>query len=61
MCWPVAYFQTALIPKHLRRYLYPKSDTQEGEGKVLDIDRYEFLVYRLVSGQLTTPLRERVN
>lgn len=47
-----AAFPSALIPKHLRRYLYPKTDAQEGEGKVLDIDRYEFLVYRLLRNAL---------
>ncbi|KQZ77684.1 transposase [Rhodanobacter sp. Root561] len=42
---PPESFPTELIPKRLRRYLYP---SVQGKAKTLDIDRYEFLVYRLL-------------
>ena len=47
-----AALPTDLIPKQLRRYLYQKTDAPEGEGKILDVDRYEFLVYRLLRNAL---------
>lgn len=47
-----AAFPTDLIPKQLRRYLYQKVDSPEGEDNALDVDRYEFLVYRLLRNAL---------
>ncbi|WP_434083490.1 hypothetical protein, partial [Escherichia coli] len=42
-------FPTEIIPKGLRRYLFSK----EGKTfKTLDVDRYEFLVYRLLRNSL---------
>ena len=43
-------FPTELISKKLRRYLYPGS--AKGKSGPLDIDRYEFLVYRLLCDAL---------
>ena len=45
-------FPKDLIPKQLRRYFYELANTSEGEGKSLDMDRYEFLVYRLLRNGL---------
>lgn len=45
-------FPTDLIPKQLRRYLYPKTDIAGGDEKSLDVDRYEFLIYRLLRNAL---------
>src|SRR5260370_717255 len=42
-------FPVTLIPKNLHRYLYV---TQPGKKKLLDVDHYEFLVYRLLSNAL---------
>ncbi|MGF6766250.1 TnpA family transposase [Paraburkholderia sp. GAS33] len=42
-------FPTALIPKNLQRYLY---GSEAGKKKKLDVDRYEFLVYRLLRNAL---------
>ena len=46
-----ATFPVDLIPKRLRSYLFT---VQEGKGQVkrLDVDRYEFLVYRLLCDAL---------
>ncbi|MDE2280617.1 MAG: Tn3 family transposase, partial [Xanthomonadaceae bacterium] len=48
-------FPTAMIPKGLQRHLFTKSDgaddAAEGE-KRLEVDRYEFLVYRLLRNAL---------
>ncbi|TXT25652.1 MAG: transposase TnpA family [Rhodocyclaceae bacterium] len=49
-----ALFPTAMIPKSLQRYLF--SETGKGietdNGNSLDLDRYEFLVYRLLRNAL---------
>jgi TnpA family transposase len=42
-------FPTAFIPKSLQRYLYT---SEPGKKKRLDVDRYEFLVYRLLRNAL---------
>lgn len=42
-------FPTEVIPKGLRRYLFSKDDENE---KTLDVDRYEFLIYRLLRNAL---------
>jgi len=44
-------FTTALIPKHLKRYLFCKTEAGEKE-KVLDLDRYEILIYQLLRNAL---------
>jgi TnpA family transposase len=46
-------FPLAVIPKGLRRYLFT-APTPDGDakGKHLDVDRYEFLVYRLLRNAL---------
>lgn len=44
-----ATFPVGLIPKHLQRYLYT---VKQDNGKHLDVDRYEFLVYRLLRNAL---------
>lgn len=44
-----ATFPVALIPKNLQRYLYT---SEPGRKKRLDVDRYEFLVYRLLRNAL---------
>jgi Domain of unknown function (DUF4158) len=44
-----AVFPTTVIPKSLQRYLFTKA---EGKARALDVDRYEFLVYRLVRNAL---------
>ncbi|MDD3581327.1 MAG: Tn3 family transposase, partial [Desulfobacca sp.] len=46
-----AVFPVAFIPKNLHRYLFT-SVTEKGEKKRLDIDRYEFLVYRMLRNAL---------
>jgi TnpA family transposase len=46
-------FPTTFIPKRLRRYLYVVSPPEgKGTAKSLDVDRYEFLVYRLLRNAL---------
>jgi TnpA family transposase len=42
-------FLTTVIPKSVQRYLFTKA---AGKGRALDVDRYEFLVYRLVRNAL---------
>jgi len=44
-----ALFPTEVIPKTLRRYLFSKDEENE---KILDVDRYEFLIYRLLRNAL---------
>ncbi|CAM5550765.1 hypothetical protein RLIN73S_05917 [Rhodanobacter lindaniclasticus] len=50
-----ALFPTAMIPKGLQRHLFAKTDgagdTKE-DDKRLEVDRYEFLVYRLLRNAL---------
>lgn len=48
----LALFPTALIPKNHKRYLYRNADATDTSAKVLDLDRYEFLVYRLLRSAL---------
>jgi TnpA family transposase len=47
-------FPTAVIPKGLQRYLYSKAEDGEASSKAkrLEVDRYEFLVYRLLRNAL---------
>lgn len=45
-------FPTALIPPGLKRHLYVTTEGASAEKKVLDADRYEFLVYRLLRNAL---------
>ena len=45
----LALFPTALIPKKLHRYLFTKGASKE---KRLEVDRYEFLIYRLLRNAL---------
>lgn len=45
----VSAFPTAIIPKNLNRYLYVVGD---GKKKLLNADRYEFLVYRQLRNAL---------
>lgn len=47
-------FPQGLIPKSLRPYLYvdPEISTGKTRAKRLDVDRYEFLVYRLLRNAL---------
>lgn len=50
-----ALFPTAMIPKGLQRHLFAKTDGADDakeEGKRLEVDRYEFLVYRLLRNAL---------
>ena len=42
-------FPTMLIPKKLHRYLFAKGAAKE---KRLEVDRYEFLIYRLLRNAL---------
>jgi TnpA family transposase len=42
-------FPVKVIPKSLQRYLF---STENDKGKVLEVDRYEFLIYRLLSKSL---------
>lgn len=44
-------FPTAFIPKSLQRYLFVPAEGKQKE-KVLDVDRYEFLVYKLLRNAL---------
>ena len=44
-----ALFPTTLIPKKLQRYLFAKGAAKE---KRLEVDRYEFLIYRLLRNSL---------
>jgi TnpA family transposase len=44
-----ALFPVKVIPKRLQRYLF---DTEKGKKKILAVDRYEFLVYRLLCNAL---------
>ena len=46
-----AAFPVALMPKSLQRYLFLPIDGK-GREKLLDVDRYEFLVYRLLRNAL---------
>lgn len=47
-------FPVDFIPKSLRPYLFPETDSEvaAGEENQLDVDRYEFLVYRLLRNAL---------
>jgi TnpA family transposase len=45
-----ATFPVAVIPKSLKRYLY----TADSKEKILEIDRYEFLIYRLLRNALSS-------
>lgn len=49
-----ASFPTAMIPKGLLRYLFSETDDEieTGDKKCLDLDRYEFLIYRLLRNSL---------
>ena len=42
-------FPTTVIPKSVQRYLFTK---EAGKARALDVDRYEFLVYRLLRNAL---------
>jgi TnpA family transposase len=42
-------FPVSVIPKGLQRYLFV---TEDVKGKVLNVDRYEFLIYRLLCNAL---------
>lgn len=44
-------FPTGIIPKKLQRYLYISAD-EDKKTQVLEVDRYEFLVYRLLRNAL---------
>ena len=44
-----ARLPTTVIPKSLQRYLFTK---EAGKARALDMDRYEFLVYRLLRNAL---------
>lgn len=44
-------FPTAVIPKSLQRYLFAKVEGKP-KKKVLEVDRYEFLIYRLLRNAL---------
>jgi TnpA family transposase len=45
-------FPTGLIPPSIKRYLYVNADRPDAKGQSLDVDRYEFLVYRLLRNAL---------
>lgn len=50
-------FPTAVIPKTLRQYLYHAPSPEDGKADAeaeprLDVDRYEFLLYRLLRDEL---------
>jgi TnpA family transposase len=46
-------FPLAVIPKSLRRYFFTAAPSDRGgNGRHLDVDRYEFLVYRLLRNAL---------
>lgn len=44
-------FPTAVIPKSLQRYLFTKEEKPE-KNRLLEVDRYEFLIYRLLRNAL---------
>lgn len=46
-------FPIAVIPKSLQRYLFTKV---EGKEKILEVDRYEFLIYRLLRNALESAM-----
>jgi TnpA family transposase len=46
-----AEFPLGVIPKRLRRYLFTPPDGED-QGRRLEVDRYEFLVYRLLRNAL---------
>ncbi len=48
-----ATFPVAVIPKSLKRYLYTTA-TVDSKEKILEIDRYEFLIYRLLRNALSS-------
>ena len=48
-----ATFPVAVIPKSLHRYLFTTA-TADGKEKILEIDRYEFLIYRLLRNALSS-------
>jgi Tn3 transposase DDE domain len=48
-----ATFPVAVIPKSLQRYLYTTA-TADSKEKILEIDRYEFLIYRLLRNALSS-------
>lgn len=48
----VTRFPIELIPKNLKRHLYVSSEDPAVAREVLDVDRYEFLVYRLLRNAL---------
>ena len=48
-----ATFPVAVIPKSLHRYLFTAA-TADGKEKILEIDRYEFLIYRLLRNALSS-------
>lgn len=52
---PPAQFPIAMIPKGLQRHLFTEGDgagDAKDQGKRLEVDRYEFLVYRLLRNAL---------
>ncbi len=48
-----ATFPVAVIPKSLHRYLFTTA-TADSKEKILEIDRYEFLIYRLLRNALSS-------
>jgi TnpA family transposase len=46
---PASTFPLAVIPKSLQRYLW---SAEPGQSKCLEVDRYEFLLYRLLRNAL---------
>ena len=48
-----ATFPVEIIPKSLHRYLYTAT-TADDKEKILEIDRYEFLIYRLLRNALAS-------
>jgi hypothetical protein len=48
-----ATFPIIVIPKSLQRYLFTTA-TADGKEKILEIDRYEFLIYRLLRNALSS-------
>lgn len=45
-------FPESVIPQILKKHLFTESITDGGKRKALDVDRYEFLVYRLLRNAL---------
>lgn len=45
-------FPDAVIPAILKKHLYVKSTDEDDKSKTLDVDRYEFLIYRLLRNAL---------